>query len=88
MANYRPQLFLRTADINVSLQWPEGTPDANEKMVHIYYVHNSLMINTQTRSCPVTTLSLFVILCMMLQLKSALGKLPDTVFLTFALPSD
>ena len=33
MENYRPQLFLRTADITVSLQWPEGTPDAAEKMV-------------------------------------------------------
>ena len=33
MENYRPQLFLRTADITISLQWPEGTPDASEKMV-------------------------------------------------------
>lgn len=33
MENYRPQLFLRTADITVSLHWPEGTPDAAEKMV-------------------------------------------------------
>lgn len=33
MANYRPQLYLRTADINVSLTWPENTADANEKMV-------------------------------------------------------
>jgi len=33
MENYRPQLFLRTADITVSLQWPEGTEDAAEKMV-------------------------------------------------------
>lgn len=33
MANYRPQLYIRTADVNVSLQWPEGTPDAAEKMV-------------------------------------------------------
>jgi elongation factor Tu len=33
MANYRPQLFLRTADITVSLNFPEGTPDAAEKMV-------------------------------------------------------
>lgn len=33
MANYRPQLFLRTADITVSLSFPEGTPDAAEKMV-------------------------------------------------------
>ncbi|KAF7784369.1 hypothetical protein Agabi119p4_534 [Agaricus bisporus var. burnettii] len=33
MANYRPQLYLRTADINVSLTWPENTADANEKMI-------------------------------------------------------
>lgn len=33
MSNYRPQLFLRTADITVSLTFPDGTPDANEKMV-------------------------------------------------------
>ncbi|KAF8507104.1 translation elongation factor Tu [Russula emetica] len=31
--NYRPQLFLRTADVTVSLTWPEGTTDATEKMV-------------------------------------------------------
>lgn len=33
MENYRPQLFLRTADITVGLNWPEGTADASEKMV-------------------------------------------------------
>ena len=33
MAHYRPQLFLRTADITVSLTCPDGTSDANEKMV-------------------------------------------------------
>lgn len=33
VSNYRPQLFIRTADITVSLTWPEGTPDAAEKMV-------------------------------------------------------
>lgn len=33
MANYRPQLFLRTADITVALNFPEGTEDASEKMV-------------------------------------------------------
>jgi translation elongation factor EF-Tu-like GTPase len=33
MDNYRPQLFLRTADITAGLHWPEGTPDAAEKMV-------------------------------------------------------
>ena len=30
---YRPQLFLRTADVTVGLTFPEGTPDAAEKMV-------------------------------------------------------
>ncbi|KAF9512898.1 hypothetical protein BS47DRAFT_1344843 [Hydnum rufescens UP504] len=33
MANYRPQLFLRTADVTVALSFPEGTPDAHEKLV-------------------------------------------------------
>jgi len=33
MDNYRPQLFLRTADITVGLHWPEGTADAAERMV-------------------------------------------------------
>lgn len=33
MTNYRPQLFLRTADITVALSFPTGTPDAAEKMV-------------------------------------------------------
>ncbi|KAA1468234.1 translation elongation factor Tu [Dentipellis sp. KUC8613] len=33
MSNYRPQLFLRTADITVGLTWPTGTEDAEEKMV-------------------------------------------------------
>ena len=40
MSNYRPQCFIRTADITVSLVFPEGTPEAHEKMVasffHIY----------------------------------------------------
>lgn len=33
MANYRPQLFIRTADVTVALSFPSGTPDAAEKMV-------------------------------------------------------
>ncbi|KAH7915817.1 translation elongation factor Tu [Hygrophoropsis aurantiaca] len=33
MSNYRPQLFLRTADITVSLTFPEGTADAEDRMV-------------------------------------------------------
>lgn len=33
MQNYRPQCFVRTADITVALTFPEGTPDAAEKMV-------------------------------------------------------
>jgi len=33
MHHYRPQCFIRTADITASLTWPEGTPDADEKMV-------------------------------------------------------
>ncbi|KAJ7487678.1 elongation factor Tu [Mycena galericulata] len=33
MANYRPQLFMRTADVTTALSFPEGTPNAEEKMV-------------------------------------------------------
>ncbi|KAH7883656.1 translation elongation factor Tu [Phlebopus sp. FC_14] len=33
MAHYRPQLFIRTADITTALTFPEGTPNADEKMV-------------------------------------------------------
>ncbi|KAI0936571.1 translation elongation factor Tu, variant 2 [Taiwanofungus camphoratus] len=33
MDNYRPQLFMRTADVTCGLHWPEGTADANDKMV-------------------------------------------------------
>lgn len=31
--NYRPQLFIRTSDVTVSLKFPEGTADAGEKMI-------------------------------------------------------
>ena len=31
--NYRPQMFIRTADESCSLHWPEGTPDAHDKQV-------------------------------------------------------
>lgn len=31
--NYRPQIFLRTADEAAALYWPEGTEDADSKMV-------------------------------------------------------
>jgi elongation factor Tu len=33
MAGYRPQLFLRTADVTVSLSFPDETPDSAEKMI-------------------------------------------------------
>ncbi|KAF8585574.1 translation elongation factor Tu [Ramaria rubella] len=33
MSNYRPQLFIRTADVTVGLSFPEGTEGADEKMV-------------------------------------------------------
>ena len=33
MNNYRPQMFLRTADEACALFWPEGTADADSKMV-------------------------------------------------------
>ncbi|KAK7463653.1 translation elongation factor Tu [Stygiomarasmius scandens] len=32
MQGYRPQLYLRTADVTVTLKFSEGTPDAEEKM--------------------------------------------------------
>lgn len=31
--NYRPQLFIRTSDVTISLKFPEGTADAGEKMI-------------------------------------------------------
>jgi elongation factor Tu len=33
MANYRPQLFIRTTDVTCSLTWPENTEGAHEKLV-------------------------------------------------------
>ena len=33
MEHYRPQLYLRTADVSVGLLFPEGTEGAAEKMV-------------------------------------------------------
>jgi elongation factor Tu len=33
MNNYRPQLFMRTADVTVALRFPAGTADADEKLV-------------------------------------------------------
>ena len=33
MQHYRPQLYIRTADVSVGLVFPEGTADAEEKMV-------------------------------------------------------
>ncbi|KAG9099812.1 translation elongation factor Tu [Ceratobasidium sp. 392] len=33
MSNYRPQLFIRTADVTVGLTFPEGTENPEEKMV-------------------------------------------------------
>ena len=31
--NYRPQIFIRTADESAALFWPDGTEDADSKMV-------------------------------------------------------
>jgi elongation factor Tu len=31
--NYRPQMFVRTADESCALNWPEGTEDAHDKLV-------------------------------------------------------
>lgn len=35
MQNYRPQLFIRTADITVALSFPPGTPNPEEKLVRL-----------------------------------------------------
>jgi len=32
-ANYRPQMFIRTADVAINLTFPPGTPDVDGKMV-------------------------------------------------------
>lgn len=34
MNNYRPQLFIRTADVTCALKFPEGVEDAHERLVH------------------------------------------------------
>ena len=74
MNNYRPQLFLRTADITVALNFPDGTPDAAEKMVSMVTPFLKRTSIFAPRSCLVTMLRWFVISCMTLQRKSALGK--------------
>lgn len=33
MNNYRPQLFIRTSDVTVSLRFPADVKDADEKVV-------------------------------------------------------
>jgi elongation factor Tu len=33
MANYRPQLFIRTTDVTVALNFPDGTENPHEKLV-------------------------------------------------------
>lgn len=33
MQYYRPQMYLRTADVTTSLTWPESIADAADKMV-------------------------------------------------------
>lgn len=38
MVNYKPQLFLRTADTTVGFEWPEGTPDPEHKMVSYQFL--------------------------------------------------
>lgn len=47
MANYRPQCFIRTADITASLTFPEGTPDAAEKMVTYAFYYLLPLIKMQ-----------------------------------------
>jgi len=45
MAHYRPQLFLRTADITTSLTFPDGTPDAEDKMVSFFFSVNDHLLD-------------------------------------------
>jgi len=45
MQNYRPQCFIRTADITAALTFPEGTPDAAEKMVLALQFFRGLVID-------------------------------------------
>lgn len=32
---YKPQVFMRTADVTCRMKWPEGTADPESKMVSI-----------------------------------------------------
>lgn len=54
MSNYRPQLFLRTADITTSLTFPPDTPDAEDKMVRCI-AKSKYYIDSYIRLCRVTT---------------------------------
>lgn len=45
MANYRPQVFLRTADITTALSWPEGTEGAEDKMVRFDCAFNLFLVS-------------------------------------------
>ncbi|KAL2266386.1 hypothetical protein VTJ83DRAFT_5738 [Remersonia thermophila] len=54
--NFRPQLFVRSADEACTLTFPEGTPDAHSKMVNpgdnvemVCEIHNPLAIETGMR---------------------------------------
>jgi hypothetical protein len=49
MQGYRPQLFLRTADVTVTLKFAEGTPNPEEKMVsRLELLKFSSLLNTAT----------------------------------------
>lgn len=54
--NYKPQLFMRTADTTVGLEWPEGTADIESKMVMpgdnievVCVLHNDIAADVGTR---------------------------------------
>lgn len=43
---YKPQVFIRTADVTTNLEWPEGTDDPTNKMVcWPTLVHSSNVLN-------------------------------------------
>ena len=52
MANYRPQLFMRTADVTVGLTFPEGTSNPEEKMVRRFELCHELHSCAHTQVMP------------------------------------
>ncbi len=47
MANYRPQCFIRTADVTVGLTFPEGTPDPNRMVRSVIFCLRMVLMTLQ-----------------------------------------